>query len=161
MIIIAIIRISGAFVNNTLDMVWIIFWHQAEGAVAIIMVSLTAFRSMLGIKVLKAQEKKKLKGYWRSHRPQLLPRYFKKETQDESKAQQLPSVPGATLTGMRIFINGNGIWDESNAMGTTHKSGKNWSGAASHESQEIEVAHISTELDLSDGSGSARAADFV
>lgn len=161
MIIIAIVRVSGTIVHNPLDLVWITFWHQAEGAVAINMVSLTAFRSMLGIKVLKAQEKKRLKRSWRSHRPQLLSRYFKKETQDEFKSQQLPSVPGATLTGMRTFINGNGIWDESNAMGTTHKSGKNWSGAASHESQEIEFAHISTELNVSDRLGTARAADMV
>ena len=54
---IAIVRISGYVVNNTFDIVWTIFWHQAEGAVAIIMV-LTAFRSMLGIKIWKALEKK-------------------------------------------------------------------------------------------------------
>ena len=161
MIIIAIVRISGYVVYNSFDIVWTIFWYQAEGAVAIIMVSLTAFRSILGIKILKAQEKKKLKRSWRSHHPQLLPRYFKKETQDESKTQQLPSIPGAALTGMRTFINGNGIWNESNAIETSHKSGKDWSGAASHESQEIEAAHISTELDVLNGVGSARAADFV
>ena len=161
MIIIVIVRISGFVVKNTLDLVWVVFWHQAEGAIAIITVSLTAFRSVLGIKALKAKDKKKLKRSWLSHRPQLLPRYFKKETQDESKAQELPSIPGATLTGMRTFINGNGIRDESNAVGTTDKSGMDWPGAFSHESQEIEVAHISTELNVSDGAERERAADFV
>ena len=62
---------------------------------------------------------------------------------------------------MRTFINGTGIRDDSNAMGTAYQSGKDWSGAASHESQETEVAHISTELDVLNGAGSTRATDFV
>lgn len=158
MILIAIVRISGSVMKNTMDMVWALFWHQVEGAVAIIMVSLTAFRSMLGIKALKAQEKKRIKGFWLSHRPQLL---AKKETLDELKSQQLPSAPSATLTRMRTLINGNGICDESKAMAITHGPGEGWPRAASHEPQEIEVAHISTELQILDGAKRARAADFV
>ena len=102
-----------------------------EGAVAIIMVSITAFRSVLGIKVLKARDKKKKERSWFSHRPKLLARYFKKQ----------PSIPGAILTGMRTFIHGNGTWDESKAIGITQKSEKDWPRAASHEPQEIEVTH--------------------
>ena len=113
MIVIAIVRISSLVTKNTLDVVWVLFWHQVEGAVAIIMVSITGFRSLLGIKALKAREKKNMERSWFSHRPKLLARYFKKATQDESESEQLPSIPGATLTGMRTFINGNGIWDES------------------------------------------------
>ena len=154
MIIIAIIRISGMVIKSNFDMVWILFWHQMEGAIAIIMVSLTAFRSLLGIKALKAQKKKEMERSW-------LARYFKKTTQDRSKSQQLPSVPGATLTGMRTFINGNGICDESKAMEISHTSEKNWPRAASHKPQEIELAHLATELDISDGAKSARAANFV
>lgn len=140
MIIIAIIRTSGFVLENTIDLVWIIFWHQMEGAVAIIMVSLTAFRSLLGIKALKAREKKKSERSWFSHRPQLLARYFKKTKLEEPKSQQLPSVPGATLTGMRTFINGNGICDE--AVEISHSSENDWSRAASYELQEIELAHL-------------------
>lgn len=161
MIIIAIIRISGSVIKSNFDMVWVLFWHEMEGAVAIIMVSLTAFRSLLGIKALKAREKKKLESYWFSHRQQLLARHFKKTTQDESKSQQLPSVPSATLTGMRTFILGNGICDKSKAMEMSPTLEKNWSGAASHEPQKIELAHLSTELKISDGAKSVRAESFV
>ena len=161
MIIIAIVRISGMVLRNSLDMVWVLFWHQVEGAVAIIMVSITAFRSLLGIKALKERERQKMERPWFSYRPKPLARYFKKETQDESNSQKLPSVPGATLTGMRTFINGNGIWDESTALGMTHKSEKDWPTLASHEPQEIEVAQISTELDILGEAKSARAANSV
>ena len=161
MIIIAIVRISGMVFKNTFDMVWVLFWLQVEGAVAIIMVSITAFRSLLGIKALKEREKQKMERFWFSYRPKPLAKDFKKETQAKSKSQQLPSVPGATLTGMRSFINGSGIWDESTAMKMTHKSEKDWPRLASHEPQQIEVAQICTELDILDGAKSARAANFV
>ncbi len=161
MIIIAIVRISGFVKKHTFDLVWISFWHHLEGAVAIIMVSLTAFRSMLGIKSLQARERERAERSWLLHRPKLLVRYFKKETEDKSKSQQLPSVPRATLTGVRTFINGNGISNESKAMGMTYQSGKYWPRAASHEPQEFELAHLSTELEILDGRESARASNFV
>ena len=162
MIIIAIVRVWGFIINNTLNLVWGVFWHQAEAAIAIIMVSITAFRSLLGIKALKAQEKKKMERSWFAHRPKLLARYFEKSTEEESEFEQLPSVPGATLTGMRTFINGNRIWDDSMAMGMTHQSEKDWPLPASHKPQEIEVTHkISTESDIFDGAERTRAANFV
>ena len=96
MIIVAIIRSSRGLVQmNTFDPVWLVFWHQTEGAVAIIVVSHTTFRSLLGIKARKAREKKLRERSWFSHRPQLLARYFKKKAQDEPKSQQLPSIPRA------------------------------------------------------------------
>lgn len=149
MIIIAIVRISGFLIKPNFDVVWVSFWLQVEGAVAIMMVSLTAFRSLLGIKAVKAQEKKKLERYWLLRRSRLLAKYFKKETQDEFKSQQLPSIPGATLTGMRTFINGNGTWNELKTMRLSHKSEQGCPTAACHEPQEIEVVHqFSTELDI-------------
>ena len=161
MIIIAIVRVSGFLKNNTIDPVWVIFWHQVEGAVAIITVSITAFRSLLGIKALKARERKKRERSWFSHHQKLRARYFQKSTQDESKSGQLPSIPGATLTGIRTFINGNGILDKTKPMGMTHKSDENLPRVASHEPQEIIAAQLSTELDLLDKVKSAKTANFV
>lgn len=106
MIIIAIVRGSVFRRNNVNDPVWILFWHQIEGAVAIITVSITAFRSLLGIKALKALERKKLERYWFSQHQKLRAKLFQKSTQGEPKSGQLPSIPGATLTGIRTFING-------------------------------------------------------
>lgn len=67
MIIIAIVQVSDFLKNHNIEPVWAIFWHQVEAAVAIITVSITAFRSLLGIKALKARERKKRERSWFSH----------------------------------------------------------------------------------------------
>ena len=119
---------------------WELFWLDLEAAIAVIMVSVTAFRSLLGIKALKAREKRE--------RSKLLVRYFKKTPQNESDLVQLPSIPGATLTGMRTFIHGNGSWEDARAMGMTHKLEKDLPGADSHELHKIKVTHqFSTQSD--------------
>lgn len=140
---------------------WVTFWHQIEGPVAIITVSITIFRSLLGIKALKAWERKKWKRSWFSHYQKLRARYFRKSIQDEPKAKQLPSIPGATIIGMRTFINGNRIWDRSKPMGMTHKSDKNLPNVASHKPQEIKIAQLLTELDILEEVKSAKTANFV
>ena len=49
MIIIAIIRIAKApLPNNATDTVWLFFWQFMEAAAAVLMVSLTAIRSLFG-----------------------------------------------------------------------------------------------------------------
>ena len=130
MIIIALIRISGKSHRKCVeDVAWEIFWLEMEASTAVIMVSITAFRSLLGVKALKAREKRERS--WFSHRPKLLARSFKKAPQNESEFAQLPSIPGATLTGVRTFIHGNGTWEDPRAMGMTHKSEKDLPGADS------------------------------
>lgn len=163
MVIIAIVRISGFRINeSSIDIVWELFWHQVEASVALITVSITAFRSLLGIKALKAREKEKRERSWFSPRAKLLTRYLKKETQGESEPEQLPSIPGATLTGMRTFIQSDGIWDESRAMGITHESEKDWPGGACHEPLETKITHqISTKSEISEGGKRANAVNIV
>ena len=165
MIIIAIVRVSGFLKNHDIDPVWAIFWHQVEAAVAIITVSITAFRSLLGIKALKARERKKRERSWFSHHQQKLrARYFQKSTQDEEPTLgQLPSIPTATLTGIRTFINDNGvgILGNSEPMGMTHNSDEDLPRVASHEPQQIRVAQLSTELDFVDKGKSTKTANFV
>lgn len=134
MIIIAIVRISGVSHKKTaVDIVWELFWLGMEAAIAVIMVSVTAFRSLLGIKAQKAREKRK--------RSKLSVRYFKKTPQNESDLVQLPSIPGATLTGIRTFINGNGSWEDLRAMGMAHESESDLPRADSHELHKINVTH--------------------
>lgn len=134
MIIIAIVRISGVSHKKTaVDIVWELFWLGMEAAIAVIMVSVTAFRSLLGIKSQKAREKR------RQSKP--LVRYFKKTPQNESDLVELPSIPGATLTGIRTFINGSGSWEDSRAMGMAHESERDLPRVDSHELHKIKVTH--------------------
>lgn len=59
MIMIAIIRVSGLRIRKSnIDVQWEVFWQDIEATVAVIMVSITAFRSLMGMKALKAREKR-------------------------------------------------------------------------------------------------------
>lgn len=168
MIIIASVRVIG-FHINTYVVVWAIFWAQTEAAIAIIMVSTTAFRSLLGLKAQKAQKKKVEERYWIARRPQQLQqtRYFnkKKATEDEAEYEQLSSnILGATPpTRMRTYTtDGERIWDNSMAMEMAYQSEEDTAGATSHKSQEIEVAHhISTTSNILDGAERSRDANLL
>ncbi|KAI4219626.1 MAG: hypothetical protein LQ349_008303 [Xanthoria aureola] len=47
MIIVSIVRIAGArFPNGSVDSAWVVFWLQLEAAVAVIIVSITSYRSL-------------------------------------------------------------------------------------------------------------------
>lgn len=100
--------------GKTIDVQWKFFWQIIEASVAVTAVSLTAFRSLYGIKTLQ-QEREKKKRYepWlsSSYRKNLFNRR-KQRRVDEfgnpilDEDPSLPSIPGATLTGMRTMISG-------------------------------------------------------
>lgn len=168
MMIIASVRVIGFHIRNIYVVVWAIFWAQTEAAIAIIMVSTTAFRSLLGLKAQKAQKKKVEERYWIARRPQQLQaRSFKKKKateQDESEYEQLSSILGATPpTGMRTFTDdGERIWDKSMAMEMAYQSGEESPGASSHKPQGIGVAHhISTASNILDGAERSRDANLL
>ena len=108
MIIITAVRVSiKSVVGNSIDIQWGDFWAQVEGSVAIIVVSITAFRSLLG---MKAGERRQKRFTPDEHRKRFLPWKASSSSSKESdvKPASLPAIPGATLTGMRTFIDGSG-----------------------------------------------------
>ena len=104
--------IEGNF-GNTVDVQWDVFWHIVEASVAVIVVSLAAFRSLYGIETLK-QERKNKKRYepWlSSYRRNMVNRKKQRRVNEfgetiSAEPYSLPSVPGATLTGIRSIISG-------------------------------------------------------
>lgn len=104
MIITAIVQISGIHAPaNTIDVVWEIFWQLMEACIAVIMVSLTAFRSLFVAHGSGAKSPPK--------KPSLRKRMLnsriavgRKRANDSEETERLPEVPRATLTGMRTFI---------------------------------------------------------
>ena len=167
MIIIASVRVLGFQIRNTYVVVWAIFWAQTEAAIAIIMVSTTAFRSLLGLKAQKAQKKKLEERYWIARHPQLQQaRSFnkKKATEEESEYELLSSILGATTpTGMRTFTDhGERIWDKSIAMEMAYQSEEDTAGVPRDNRQEIEVFHrISTASNILDGAERSRDANLL
>lgn len=114
MIVIAIVRLSGLRVlDRYVDVQWEVFWLELEANVAVIMVSITAFRSLLGLKALKSRKEKERVRYW--YRRRLPFSKGDKTWESQLNGHQLPSIPGATLTGIRTFIRGD---RESKMMGS-------------------------------------------
>lgn len=102
-------------IGKTVDVQWNVFWLMIEASVAVTVVSLTTFRSLYGIKTLQQErEKKKRFEPWLSstYRRNMF-RHKKRRRVDEfgnlaisDENPSLPSIPGATLTGMRTMIRG-------------------------------------------------------
>ena len=104
MVIIAIIRIAGIRLENgTVDIVWLASLEQQECSIAVIMVSVSAFRSLFVANTTTNPSPKPYKSppHWRK-------RFLQKEgvsTEDSwETGAQLPEIPSATLTGMRTII---------------------------------------------------------
>ena len=91
--------------TNNIDVSWEASFQQVEASVSVITVSLTAFRSLLGLKALKSREKKERAWYW--YRQMALLKKGRKTSESGVDEDQLPSIPSATLTGMRTFIRDN------------------------------------------------------
>lgn len=113
MAILAIVRISGFYYKGLEDDIWEFFWQQTEGAVAVMMASITAFRTLFV----------KRKGDDRAEAPEEVPNpnkfrrfiaQFKALAQEQpekpastSPALKLPKIPSPILTGLRSFIRKN------------------------------------------------------
>ncbi|MCJ1334605.1 hypothetical protein MMC10_011317 [Thelotrema lepadinum] len=118
MVAVCLVRAIGETIvgntGTTVDVQWNVFWAIVEACVAVIVVSLTAFRSLYGIKSQQTEKKKKRYEPWlASYRRNLI---YRKKTHrrdefgdtipDTQRGHSLPSIPGATLTGMRTMIRG-------------------------------------------------------
>ena len=102
MIIIACIRIIG-FNLFYHAYSWHLFWLQVEGSVAVIMVSLTAFRPFFASQVSEARDR--MAKPWYSSTVAKLRR--QKPSSESYNLEGLPSIPSATISGMRTFIRGS------------------------------------------------------
>ncbi len=99
MVIIAVIRISRVHASDW--EIWAPFWQQLEACIAVLMLSLTALRTLYA-PAKNSQEQQKNKTSY-SRRKYLWP--SSKRLQDEPYIQI--DMPGATLTGMSAVIRSN------------------------------------------------------
>lgn len=113
MAVLAIVRLSGIQSQGS----WNVFWQQMETLVAIIMVSLTAFRSLYVAEASKASDKQSPK-HWIPSTNRL--NFMRKLKGSNEQDERLPSIPNATMTGMRTVIR------EAEGVGDT------WYGSESH-----------------------------
>ena len=110
MIIIAILRISR--IGNEFDqanIVWMIFWQQVEACTAVIMVSLSAFRSFFVARKSRLRDDQRRHRKWyMSKKNQMASALRRKRLRhdDSEVIFQLGVIPRATMTGMSTFIGG-------------------------------------------------------
>ena len=97
-IILSIVRIAGAqYPASSIDPAWMVFWLQLEAAVAVIIVSITSYRSLF-VKY-RSMDKKSPRYHKTSYKRKL----WNREKQ-EPKGVEMPTLPNPTLTGMRTII---------------------------------------------------------
>ena len=106
MAVIASIRVSGLKFRGIFDEVWLYLWQQIEACIAVIMISLTAFRSVFVDSESSRARRERAKKPWYSSTIAAIRRTKMQRGSDEEAIQGLPSIPSATLTGMRTIIQG-------------------------------------------------------
>lgn len=116
MAICAIARIAGFHYKGREDDTWEFFWQHIEGAVAVMMASITAFRTLF-IRPSDSPDVTTPRSPVESWLHQLLTRFqvlAKAEPQaprtvpgPETAALQLPKLPRPVMTGLRTFIHRN------------------------------------------------------
>jgi hypothetical protein len=108
MAIIAIVRVSRIHGVAGIDIVWEIYWQTMEGCVAVLMASITAFRSIfVSNGRRKARENKWTPSYsWVQRAKQRQKTRESKES--DVREDQHHYIPRALLTGMRTFIREHG-----------------------------------------------------
>ena len=112
MAIIALIRVSRIHSVAGIDVVWEFFWQTIEGCVAVLMASITAFRTVFASHGTRdSDEKRWVPAYTWIQRAKER-KWRNKSSEDED---QLPSIPRALMTGMRTFIRNH----DRTAGGTT------------------------------------------
>ncbi len=103
MVIVTIVRVSGLRNGSNLDPVWDFYWQVVESSIAIIMVSLTAFRSFF---VQERIRRSRAKRSWYHGVKQMLS--SRSAGVSEESARELPPIARGHLTGLRTIIYGNG-----------------------------------------------------
>lgn len=117
MAICAIIRIAGFHYKGVEDDTWEFFWQQIEGAVAIMMASITAFRTLFVKQTNQAETAPRSPAGSFFHRIyrrfQTLARAQPDEkptlSNDNRALLQLPVLPSPIFTGVRTFIRKNNV----------------------------------------------------
>lgn len=113
MVIIAIIRVSKIHGAAGVDVPWEFLWQFVEASTAVIMGSLTVFRTLLTLQNKNSNERRRQAGADAGFSPQeswfyrMRLRRKKRMHYELGSQNGLPDVPSATITGLRTFIRRN------------------------------------------------------
>ncbi len=106
MIIILIVRVSKMYGPVGVDLVWEVFWQYAEGAVAVLMGSMTTFRALLVGQGSRNSEQRQLRPS-NSWIARMMLKKGSAQSDQFEEGNKLPAIPHATLTGLKSLIRRN------------------------------------------------------
>ena len=106
MIIVTIVRIAGMKQggSGSVDIVWLVFWQQQECSIAVLMVSVSAFRSLFVQSPAQSPMLRHPRSSPSEKRRRFLRRRPDPDLYDTHETNGLPQIPSATLTGMATVI---------------------------------------------------------
>lgn len=109
MVIVTIVRIAGmkATGGGSVDIVWLVFWQQQECSIAVLMVSVSAFRSLFVPSPTQPPAPRQQRYSPSEKGRRLLRRRPDADLYDTHETNGLPRIPNATLTGMATVIGGD------------------------------------------------------
>ena len=109
MVLVPIVRIAGIKQrgSGSVDIVWLSFWQQQESSIAVLMLSVSAFRSFFVPSSARSPAPRH-QGYSPSEkRRRFLHRRPHPDLYDTHETNGLPQIPGATPPGLTTVIEGN------------------------------------------------------
>lgn len=119
MVIVTIVRIAGMRPRGTgsVDIVWLVFWQQQECSIAVLMVSISAFRSLFVPGPAKTPGPRQQQCSPSEKREGIVRRRLDPDLYDIYETNGLPQIPDATLTGLATVIGGDRRSQESADLG--------------------------------------------
>ena len=133
MILAAMVRSSNLYVtvvvfgveHKVFDVTWKLFWQQFEACIAVLMASLTGFRSIFMADSSTSGGEKKVKPGLcnRKHTTSSDPSSLEDHSYDKREGGLLPPTPSAAVTDLRTFVRGGGSEPHQPATTTTSTLG--------------------------------------
>ncbi len=102
MIIVTIVRIAGMRIrgSGSVDIVWLFYWQQQECSIAVLMMSVSAFRTLFVPSPANLPPPSEKGRRFMRRRPD-------PDLYDTHGTNGLPQIPSATLTGMATLVRGD------------------------------------------------------
>lgn len=124
MIVIALIRVTTYHIESAptntrsvqgVDFVWVLFWLQVEACIAVIVVTLSAFRSIFVAHESRLREDQNRNRRWYMSKKNLMVSSWQRRKLglESEEMDQLSKVPCAKMTGMSTFISGGNSLSEN------------------------------------------------
>jgi len=111
MMTITIIRVSGMVDNGAVDIIWEVYWLILAAEVGLIMAAAIAFRIFfVSWNAKKTSPPEKVQRFFRESFANRFRRGRRQGLDDSQESRNhLPAIPHAEITGIRTFINAQGL----------------------------------------------------